>query len=139
MFLGVAPLHYSVRRLLFIAAVSVLAAAPWAVFSADRAAPAGVLSKVSAYPNPFDSRRGKTKIAYTLSSDRRVTVDIYSIYGVRIWNKSIPPAALGGRRGTNLLVWDGTDRGGRKVAKGLYFALVRVGADHAIIKIGVIH
>ncbi|MFH2202831.1 MAG: hypothetical protein ABIJ96_06940 [Elusimicrobiota bacterium] len=123
------------RRPLLIMVLVVLVAVPCAVFSTGT----GQLTQVSAYPNPFDSRQEKTKIAYTLSEDRGVAVDIYSVYGARVWNCSIPPAVLGGRRGANYLTWDGRGSRGRKVAKGVYLAVVRAGSARTVVKIGVIH
>lgn len=139
MFLGVAPLHYSVRLRVFLFTVFSLVAAPWAVFSMGPASSSHILSQAVVYPNPFDSRSDNAHIVYTLSEDRAVTLEIYSVFGTRLWSKHVAASAQGARRGTNIIHWNGAGLQGRKVSRGIYLAVLRSGSDRSLLKIGVFH
>lgn len=69
----------------------------------------------SASPNPFNP---ETAIAYTVKSEGRVTLKIYSIDGrlVRTLKRAETTAA-----GTHEVTWNGTDDHGRNVSSGVYF------------------
>jgi hypothetical protein len=123
----------SVRFLLFFTALFI-SAAPAALFSAQE-----LLSSASSYPNPFDARTGAATITYTLSRDQRVTLRIYNVYGAEIAGRDFAAAELGGRQGVNAATWNGTDGDGRKVAKGMYLAVLRAAGDREVLKIGVVH
>ncbi len=106
-----------------------------------------ILSAVSNFPNPFDSRKGgnagKTFITYTLNADSDVTVTIYDALGYLVKTIGCPPGSEGGKTGANFLPWDGRNDAGAFVSKGGYTARIRVkspgGTATAIRKIGVIH
>ncbi len=106
-----------------------------------------ILSAVSNYPNPFDSRKGgnagKTFVTYTLNADSDVTITIYDALGYLVKTISCPPGAEGGKTGSNFVPWDGRNDAGAFVSKGGYTARIRVkspgGTATAIRKIGVIH
>jgi hypothetical protein len=138
-FVAVAPLHYSVRLRVFLFTVFSLVAAPWVVFSTGPASSSNIVSKAVVYPNPFDSRSDNAHIVYTLSEDRAVTLEIYSVFGTRVWSKHIVASAQGARRGTNIVRWDGTGLQRRKVSRGIYLAVLRSGSDRSLLKIGVFH
>mgnify|MGYP001560140364 CR=1 FL=1 len=108
---------------------------------------ASILSGVSNYPNPFDSRKGcylgLTKITYTLNADADVTITIYDALGYLVKTISISPGAEGGKTGQNFVPWTGRNDAGVIVSKGGYTARIRAkapgGTATAIRKIGVIH
>lgn len=94
---------------------------------------------VTNYPNPFDSRVEKTVIQYTLEADSSVAVRIYDLFGNTVREYSFGLES----RGTNSLVWDGTNEAGEKVAKGGYICVMEIMNEDskmlAVRKIGVIH
>ena len=71
-------------------------------------------------PNPFD---GKTGISYTLPAESDVLLEVFDVAGrlVRTLVDARQPA------GRWKVVWDGGDRGGRRVSNGVYF--YRLSAD----------
>ena len=62
-------------------------------------------------------RRGESKVLLGIAQAGRVQVHVYDVAGrkVRLLADRVFPA------GEQTLVWDGTDDGGRKVARGVYF------------------
>jgi len=106
-----------------------------------------VISKVSNYPNPFDTRKGgpqgKTVIVYNLGADSDVTITIYDLLGYVVRTFKFNPGEMGGRLGPNFVDWDGKNGMGRLVSKGGYIARIKVGSslgtETVIRKIGVIH
>jgi len=92
------------------------------------------LTSVSAYPNPFDSRKRSVTINFTINRAAPVNITIYDVFGSRIKDMEIP-----GTAGANDVVWDGTNGSGMKVSKGVYIGVIKVAGDKKIIKIGVIH
>jgi hypothetical protein len=112
--------------------------------------PSEVISAVSNYPNPVDTRKGgmngRTFITYLLASDAQVDITIYDLLGYRVIGWSFPAGSLGGQQGPNAVPpggWDGTNESGQKVSKGGYLAQIKVGgaagSTTVIRKIGVIH
>lgn len=98
-----------------------LGPAPTAV---DDPTPApGVHRLLGAWPNPFNPR---TEIRFELASATRVTVDVHDVRGrlVRTLIDETRPS------GPHRVVWDGTDRSGRRVASGTYF--LRFSADDRV-------
>ena len=94
---------------------------------------------VTNYPNPFDSRNGRTTICYSLTQDSQVRVAIYDLLGNLVKQyPSVEQAA-----GTASIVWDGTNEASEKVARGGYLVLIVArsasGITQAIRKIGVLH
>jgi len=108
---------------------------------------ASIISGVSNFPNPFDTRKGgpagKTQITYTLNADSDVTIQIYDELGYLTKTIGCPAGSQGGSAGMNFVQWDGHNDAGISVSKGGYIARIRVkspgGAATAIRKIGVIH
>jgi hypothetical protein len=106
-----------------------------------------VVSELTNYPNPFDSRKsgakGQTAISYQLVQDAKVDFDIFDLFGHKVRSWQFVPGENGGRQGANTVVWDGTDGDGDKVAKGGYIASLTIETPQttvtAIRKIGVIH
>lgn len=88
------------------------------------------------FPNPFDSRKGATKIFiltdYPKGSYFRVK--IFDVFGY-------PVKDCGYVEGGSSIVWDGRDESGRCVAKGGYLVVVFSddGRISGVKKIGVVH
>jgi hypothetical protein len=74
-------------------------------------------------PNPF---RFSTKIGFGLQIREKISVQVYSIYGVPV-NTLLNAVTEPGRIE---LTWDGTDSNGNKVPKGFY--IVRVQSDKGV-------
>jgi len=116
----------------------------------DTGLPSEIISAVSNYPNPVDTRKGglegRTFITYLLASDAQVDITIYDLLGYRVMAWSFPAGSQGGAQGANFVPpggWDGTNESGQKVSKGGYLAQIKVGGSKGsttvIRKIGVIH
>ncbi|MBI5597339.1 MAG: VCBS repeat-containing protein [Elusimicrobia bacterium] len=101
--------------------------------------PADGVSNVSAFPNPFDSRKRGVNIAYALSHAAEVTLEIYDIFGREVLRKSFAAGGAGGQAGANVVTWDGTADGGGKVSMGVYLCVIRSGGAKVVHKIGVVH
>jgi tetratricopeptide (TPR) repeat protein len=73
-------------------------------------------------PNPFESR---AHFDYDVASSQQVTLDVYNVRGqhVRTVLNRRDPA------GSHTVTWDARDNGGQPVAQGVYFAVLRAGAD----------
>jgi hypothetical protein len=80
------------------------------------------------YPNPFNPI---TKIAFAIPADaERVTLRIYDVAGRTVSTLVDKPLAAG----SHVVVWDGTNRDGRRVASGVYFAHLDTGSSSAVRK-----
>ena len=109
--------------------------------------PREIITDLTNYPNPFDSRKpgmeGQTLISYMLAKDAKVSVEVYGLLGHRVRSWEFTAGANGGRQGSNLITWDGTNDAGRKVSKGGYLAQIVIETPEttvtAVRKIGVIH
>jgi hypothetical protein len=109
--------------------------------------PSEVISSVSNYPNPVDTRLGgeqaKTNIVYVLNQDAEVTITLYDLLGYQVREWTFSPGDEGGKRGANRVPWDGSNEMGDKVAKGGYIAHIKVKSDKGVVssfrKIGIIH
>jgi len=77
---------------------------------------------LSNYPNPFN---GSTVIRFSGNKRFDRAVEIYDIAGRLVTSISL--------NGDNSVVWDGTDRSGRDVSAGIYFARVS-GSNSAVRK-----
>ncbi|MFH1259622.1 MAG: FlgD immunoglobulin-like domain containing protein, partial [Elusimicrobiota bacterium] len=82
--------------------------------------PAELLTAVSNYPNPFDSRETSTKINFTLNQAAHLKITIYDLLGYLVREISTE----GNPGSNNNISWDGTDEDGRKVAQGMYLAVI---------------
>ncbi|MHB9154780.1 MAG: hypothetical protein ACYC5N_03680 [Endomicrobiales bacterium] len=127
-------------------------AGSWGEWSEPSAAaatslPAEVITAVSNFPNPVDTRKGgeeaKTNIVYVLNQDAEVTITLYDLLGYQVNSWTYHAGEEGGRKGANRVQWDGANEMGAKVAKGGYIAQIRVKSDRGVVttmrKIGVIH
>lgn len=73
-------------------------------------------------PNPFSTA---TTIAFELARPQDVTLSIYDLRGRQV------RSLISGRRdaGAHLLIWNGSDDAGRRVATGTYFYRLRAGEE----------
>lgn len=71
------------------------------------------LSLKQNYPNPFNP---ETQIAYSLPEPSFVKLEIYNVTGQRVRTLSEGVASAG----DHVILWDGTDDTGSKVASGIY-------------------
>jgi hypothetical protein len=103
-----------------------------------------LISSVSNYPNPFDSRIESTKIVYTLNKDANININIYDLFGRLVKKFEYSKGQTGkSTQYANEVVWDGANGAGEKVSKGGYIAIIKasVGSESQTVrrKIGVIH
>jgi hypothetical protein len=105
--------------------------------------PEEAISEVVNYPNPVDTRKEPTNIAYILNEDSAVKITLFDLLGyqIRVWN--FEAGQEGGKAGPNVFKWDGTDQGGVHVAAGGYIMRIEVigakGSTVVIRKIGIIN
>jgi hypothetical protein len=85
---------------------------------------------LGARPNPL---RGATAIRFALPEAGAVRLEVYDLSGRRV--RSLEAGARGA--GAAEVVWDGRDDGGKRVAGGVYFARLAVGAKAVTTKITV--
>lgn len=81
---------------------------------------ADLLSQVTAYPNPFNPQ---VSIAFTLARAEQVAVTVLDMRGRLVRELLIDELAAG----PHAVTWNGTDRGGRPLASGVYFYRVTAG------------
>ncbi|MBC8174889.1 MAG: T9SS type A sorting domain-containing protein [Candidatus Marinimicrobia bacterium] len=79
------------------------------------------------YPNPFNP---VTTIRFSLQLSCKVKLSIYNIKGQKI--KTLKNEALD--KGIYSVIWDGTDRNGKKVASGLYLYKLSAGNETVVKK-----
>jgi hypothetical protein len=89
--------------------------APWAVALRDVAAQRGGVTIMNNVINP--DRGERTELRYELDRSGMVTIQVFTLAGsiVEILQRGTQSA------GTHSVLWDGTNRGGRSVARGVYF------------------
>ncbi len=75
-----------------------------------------------AFPNPFNP---STRLGFSLSGDRRVTIDIFDQSGRKL-RRLVEEDYSAGRHD---VVWDGRDGAGVALPSGIYLALLRSGDD----------
>jgi hypothetical protein len=104
--------------------------------------PPGMLTKLSNYPNPFNSNIKDTTITYFLNRDMDLTIKVYNIFGKKVYERYCFAGQNGGKEGNNELIWDGTDQSGHKLPMGSYPMIIYDGSAKTILDqwvIGVIH
>jgi hypothetical protein len=106
-----------------------------------------LISKVSNYPNPVDTRKGgvegRTVINYTLNDNAEVTMTIYDLMGYVVQEFKFSNGDDGGKMGPNFVTWDGKNELGAYVSKGGYIVRVKAssakGSKVVMRKVGIIH
>jgi hypothetical protein len=106
-----------------------------------------LVSNVSNYPNPVDTRKGgvegKTAITYTLNDNAEVTITLYDLLGYVVKEYRFSSGGEGGKLGPNFVLWDGKNELGGFVSKGGYIVRVKAsspkGSKVITRKVGIIH
>jgi hypothetical protein len=80
---------------------------------------------VASYPNPFHPRESAATIAYKLSDNANVTLEVFALSGGRVLHKQFQNGTPGGQIGLNEFVWDGKNAQGDFVASGGYLVVIR--------------
>jgi hypothetical protein len=106
-----------------------LASGEYPVWSAEVSLTAASLeSSFSNYPNPFVPSRGEvTTLAYVLSEDAVLDIEVYTTTGVAVTDLARDQFRTAGAHSD--ITWVGTNDAGRNVAPGAY--LCRVTARYA--------
>ncbi len=73
-----------------------------------------------------------------LAGDAPVEIEIFTLFGDRVWAQSIPAGDPGGRAGLNAVPWDGRNEAGQAVRNGVYHCRVRGGGLNHMMKIAAI-
>ena len=71
-----------------------------------------------------------------------MSIRIYDAFGGLVKSMSFAGGAEGGRAGTNLVHWDGTNSGGNKVSQGIYYLVIDAGETNTSkdpLMVGVAH
>ena len=98
---------------------------------------------IIAYPNPMGIESQIMQFSYTLPEPCNLIFAIYDPFGNLVHRVDLAPNQIGTQAGVNILVWNGQNDRGRKVASGLYYAVLK-GWTHTAtifnqkIKVGVI-
>lgn len=92
-----------------------------------------VNDSISGYPNPFNPKgaigENYLTIQYPLQTISNVEIDIYDLFGQKVWHKDINAGDQGGEaRQDNRVFWFGTNDDGVTVGNGGYIVLVKPGA-----------
>jgi len=86
-------------------------------------APFGIRGKgpVTFGPNPFDpDSDSKAVFNYILSENEDTKIYIVDLSGTIVWKRSFSAGAMGGRKGENVVEWDGTTDFGHEIGDGVY-------------------
>jgi len=101
------------------------------------------------YPNPFSPVRAlpgqpnarSTSFVVRNLNRRALAVEIADLQGNILWTKKYSANEAAGMDFyfNSQLRWDGRDSAGRVVPNGIYFATVKAGSVHTVVKVAVIH
>jgi hypothetical protein len=120
-------------------------ASAWSTASepASTGFPEEPITEVTNYPNPVDTRKEPTNVAYILNEDSAVKITLFDLLGYLVREWQFESGQNGGKAGPNVFQWDGSDSGGRKVAAGGYIMRIEVigakGSTVVIRKIGILN
>lgn len=98
-----------------------------------------VSDNINGYPSPFNPKGTAgdnfLTIQYPLQAAASVEIDIYDLFGQKVWHKDINAGEEGGiAKNDNRVFWFGTNDDGRTVANGGYVVTVKVGGSSQIMK-----
>jgi hypothetical protein len=88
--------------------------------------------KLSGFPSPFNpTKNGYMTITYELPANSNVEIDIYDLFGQKVWHKDIAAGQEGGTASsgtsTNTVLWYGVNDSGVQVGSGGYIVTVKPG------------
>lgn len=103
------------------------------------------ISHAAIFPNPFrlDQDELALRIRYDLAANAEVEIQLHNLLGQPVMEMSLFLGEEGTRLGPNeLVIWDGINAHGRRVAPGIYFCTVRArGEDgqeaHRVLQVAV--
>ncbi len=75
-------------------------------------------------PNPDIPSVKMTSIKYELSKDANVTIDIYNMYGEKIWSTTVAAGTTGGQVGENQAIWNGLTSFKTIASAGVYIVFI---------------
>jgi hypothetical protein len=98
-----------------------------------------VVDEIAGYPSPFNpkgpSGENYITIQYPLAQASSVEINIYDLFGQKVWHKNIDAGGQGGEARTdNRVFWFGTNDDGTVVANGAYITTVKVGSTGQTMK-----
>jgi hypothetical protein len=98
-----------------------------------------VTDSINGYPSPFNPKatdgNNYLTIQYPLLTASSVEVDIYDLFGHKVWHKDINAGEQGGEgRTDNRVFWFGTNDEGHTVANGGYIVTVKPGGTSQTMK-----
>ncbi len=98
-----------------------------------------VTDNINGYPSPFNPKatdgNNYLTIQYPLQTATSVEIDIYDLFGQKVWHKDINGGEQGGEaRMDNRVFWFGTNDEGHTVANGGYIVTVKPGGSSQTMK-----
>jgi len=95
-----------------------------------------VASKLAGFPSPFNPKKdGAITLQYPLTVISSVEIDIYDLFGQKVYHLDIPAGAEGGQaKPNNMVPWPGKNQDGNTVGNGGYIVRVKVGATGQTMK-----
>jgi hypothetical protein len=77
------------------------------------------------YPNPLIGDGQIMRFVYSLPAACNLVFVLYDPFGNLVHKQDIDPGSAGARSGVNILTWNGRNAKGRKVATGIYYAVLK--------------
>jgi hypothetical protein len=93
------------------------------------------------FPNPFAEM---TNFSYYLAQDSQVNLNIYTLFGERVWSRTYRPEDPQGKAGLHngfqqpTIAWEGRNGMERKVLNGVYIAIISANGETASTKIAIV-
>lgn len=82
-----------------------------------------VYGQILFYPNPFQLKTG-AKLSYVLNQPSNIIIQIYDMFGRRIFKRSLVKGMDGAKMGTNSLIFDAAVFNYYNVSAGVYFIYI---------------
>lgn len=98
---------------------------------------------ISGYPSPFNPKNSSgdnfLTIQYPLATAASVAIDIYDLFGQKVWHTDIDAGQEGAMaKPDNRIFWFGTNNDGTTVANGGYIVVVKAGSQRMKTKVLVV-
>jgi hypothetical protein len=95
------------------------------IVSADRISPTAVT--ILPYPNPVHAGYQSLQLTYTLVQSTPITMDIYTLFGRKVYTNTHSSGQMGGQLGSNTVTIPSAWL--KKISKGVYFVLIHDNRD----------
>lgn len=95
-----------------------------------------ILGPVISSQNPYNPAIGSTSINYTLTKDTDVTINIFSIRGEKIWQRTFPAGQEGSQAGINQVIWNGLTDFQSSASFGVYIVQITSKSNGSIVELG---